>query len=113
MRTIFIFLLLISLGTRAQRHRILTPRIATLQVVAGIDWLSPPVIRLNDNVPINISFDDLTHEYHRYAYKVEHCNADWSLSKELFTSDYIDGFDNDHLIEDIQESINTGVRYTH
>lgn len=113
MRTIFIFLLLISLGTRAQRHRILTPRIATLQVVAGIDWLSPPVIRLNDNVPINISFDDLTHEYHRYAYKVEHCNADWSLSKELFTSDYIDGFDNDHLIEDIQESINTDVLYTH
>ena len=54
-----------------------------------------PVIALGEGVPVNIAFDDLTHEYRRYAYKVEHCNADWSTSGDLFVSDYIDGFNAD------------------
>ena len=97
----------------AQQHEILSNRIATLQVVAGNDWLSPPVIPLRGNVPIYIGFDDMSHTYHRYAYKIEHCEADWSISKELFESDYIEGFASGNLIEDIQESLNTNVLYTH
>lgn len=97
----------------AQRHEIYNDRIATLQVVAGNDWLSPPVIYLNGNTPIHISFDDLTHEYNRYTYKVEHCEADWTVSEELFESDYIDGFTEGNLIEDTEESLNTNILYTH
>ena len=59
----------------AQRHEIYNSRIATLQVVAGDDWLSPPVTTLGGQ-PVYISFDDLTHEYHRYTYTLEHCEAD-------------------------------------
>ena len=89
---IFMLCLWLSLAGRAQRNRILNPDIASLQVVAGNNWLSMPVIGLGEGVPVNIAFDDLTHEYRRYAYKVEHCNADWSTSGDLFVSDYIDGF---------------------
>ena len=96
----------------SQRHEILNSRIATLQVVAGDDWLSPPVTQLG-GAPIHISFDDLTHEYHRYTYKVEHCEFDWSVSEELFESDYIEGFTEGNLIEDTQESLNTNMLYTH
>jgi len=96
----------------AQRHEILNSRIATLQVVAGDDWLSPPVTQLGGDA-INISFDDLTHDYHRYTYKVEHCEADWSVSEELFESDYIDGFTEGNLIDDTEESLNTNMLYTH
>lgn len=96
----------------AQRHEIFSDRIATLQVVAGDDWLSPPVTFLGGS-PIHISFDDLTHEYHRYTYKVEHCEADWSVSEDLFESDYIDGFTEGNLIEDSEESLNTNMLYTH
>ena len=81
-------------------------------IASGNDWLSPPVTTLG-GAPIHISFDDQTHEYHRYTYRIEHCEADWSVSEEIFTSDYIDGFTEGNLIEDIEESLNTNVLYTH
>ena len=115
MKSIITLLLVLLTGvqvTRAQRNEIYSDRIATLQVVAGTDWLSPPVTFLNGS-PIHIAFDDLTHDYHRYTYKLEHCEADWSVSDGLFESDYIDGFLEGNLIEDIQESLNTNVLYTH
>ena len=97
----------------AQRHEILADNIASLQVVAGDDWLSPPITSLNGGEPINISFDDLTHEYRRYAYRLEHCEADWSVSTELFASDFCEGFNEDIIIDDVTESINTNTLYTH
>ena len=109
----FMLCLWFSLAGVAQRNRILNPDIASLQVVAGNNWLSMPVIGLGEGVPVNIAFDDLTHEYRRYAYKVEHCNADWSTSGDLFVSDYIDGFNADNVIEHVEQSINTNVLYTH
>lgn len=110
---IFMLCLWLSVAGWAQRNRILNPDIASLQVVAGNNWLSMPVIGLGEGLPVNIAFDDLTHEYRRYAYKVEHCNADWSTSGDLFVSDYIDGFNADNVIEHVEQSINTNVQYTH
>ena len=94
------------------RQTIYVPTIKTLQVVVNQDWLSPPVMKLNSNDVLNISFDEMSHDYHRFVYKIEHCEADWSVSDELFESDYIEGF-NDNPIEDYQNSINTTVLYTH
>lgn len=104
--------LIASIPISAQRNEIFNSRIATLQVVAGDDWLSPPVTNLNGN-PINISFDDLTHDYNRYTYKLEHCEADWTTSEYLFESDYIDGFVEGNLIDDTEQSLNTNMLYTH
>ena len=102
-----------NLNICAQRNEILDKNIASLQVVANKDWLSLPIITLNSNDFVNISFDDLTHEYHRYCYKIEHCEADWQTSSALFESDYIDGFASGNTIDDIQESTNTVQLYTH
>ena len=96
----------------AQRHEIFSDRIASLQVVSGQDWMSIPITTLGGE-PVNISFDDLTHEYHRYTYKLEHCEADWTVSEELFASDYCEGFTSDNTIDELTESINTNVLYTH
>ena len=96
----------------AQRHEILSPTISSLQVVAGKDWLLPPITQLGGE-PIYISFDDLTHEYHRYTYRIEHCEADWTTSEEIFTSDYCEGYYEDNPIDDLVESINTNTLYTH
>ena len=54
-------------SANAQNHIIKSNNIASLQVVAGNNWLSMPVIKLNGTDPINVSFDDLTHQYRRYA----------------------------------------------
>ena len=102
-----------NLNICAQRNEILDKNIASLQVVANNDWLSLPIITLNSNDFVNISFDDLTHEYHRYCYKIEHCEADWQTSSALFESDYIDGFASDNTIDDVKESTNTVQLYTH
>ena len=106
----------ISLAAKAQRNEIYNDRIATLQVVAGDNWLMPPVIKLNgfsDANVINISFDDLTHVYHRYTYTIQHCEADWTVSDELFASDYVEGFAEGNTIDDIEESLNTNILYNH
>lgn len=102
----------VSISSFAQRNEIFSPRIASLQVVAGNDWLSPPITELNQN-PINISFDDLTHEYHRYVYTLQHCEADWSISDDLFENDYMEGFYEGNTIDDMEESVNTNILYTH
>lgn len=97
----------------AQNNKIKSEQIASLQVVAGTDWLEMPVVTLGGDKPINISFDDLTHEGRRYVYRLDHCEADWTTSTELFDSDYCDGFADGNTIDDNEESINTNTLYTH
>lgn len=119
MNKVFYLLLitiLLPLGATAQRNIIYNDRIASLQVVAGENWLLPPVIKLNslsDANYIHISFDDLTHTYQRYTYTIEHCEADWTTSEELFSSDYVEGFAEGNTIVDVQESLNTNILYNH
>lgn len=116
-KTLLILLSLILVkNVSAQRNEIYDRGIASLQVVAGQQWLSLPIIKLGSHGPnerINISFDDLTHTYHRYVYRIEHCEADWTVSDQLFSSDYIEGFQDGNTIDDIVESINTNTLYTH
>lgn len=117
MRTTFLTIVLVlsSIANQicfAQRNEIKSDRIASLQVVAGNDWLSMPISTLNGS-PINISFDDLTHEYHRYVYRLQHCETDWSISEGIFDSDFCEGFADGNTIDNIEESINTNTLYTH
>lgn len=115
MRKTFITILLacLLLSAAAQDCEIYKGRIRTLSVIVNDDWASLPIIELNSSDIISISFDDMTHEYTRYTYKLEHCEADWSVSEGLFPSDYMTGFTNGNIIEDAEESFNTNVLYTH
>ena len=103
--------LLLAATSQAQRHEIHSARIASLQVTVGNRWMEMPVAQLGEK--IHIEFDDLTHEYTRYTYKLEHCEADWTLSEELFTNDYLQGFADGNTIDDCIESLNTYQLYTH
>lgn len=107
---------IVTISATAQNNRIYDQNIASLQVMSGSNWLLPPVIKLGSNAMANhlsVSFDDLTHSYRRLTYTIEHCEADWKTSKELFTSDYLEGFSSGATIDDYQESINTNTLYTH
>lgn len=108
----YLVILHAAMPLQAQRHEIYSQRIASLQVVAGDNWQSLPITQL-DGSPIYIDFDDMTHEYHRYTYRIEHCEADWQVSKELFESDYLQGFNGEQAIDDIEQSLNTNHLYTH
>lgn len=108
-----ILLCLVALASRAQRHEVFDDRIATVQVVANEDWQRLPIIKLGTADRVNISFDDLTHTYHRYTYSIVHCNSDWTEDEDLFDSDYIYGFKDGNVIGNLQESMNTNTLYMH
>ena len=99
-------------GTINARHAIYDPQIKSLQVVVNKDWLSPPIMRLRSNDVLNIGFDELSHNYHHYTYRVEHCEANWTPSTSLFESDWLEGFNN-NPIDDYDLSMNTTMAYTH
>lgn len=112
--TVTIAIFLGCIVALSQRHEIHSADIASLTVVANENWQNAlPIIQLGSGQTVNIEFDDLTHEYHRYVYKIEHCEADWTKSAELFESDYTNGFNNGNTIDDIEESVNTNILYTH
>lgn len=111
----FVMLLLLFMQSHtsfAQYHAVYSPSVASLQVVGGDDWQAMPIVELN-GAAIHISFDEMSHDYHRYVYKIEHCEADWKVTEGLFGSDYLAGFNANPPIDDCQQSINTNRLYTH
>jgi len=110
LRFLFLFLI-ISWGCQAA-NRIYSPQIKSLTSIVNGDWLNRPIMTLNSDDLLVIGFDELTHDYHRLVYHIEHCEADWSPSEEIFESDWLVGF-NDNPIDDYRNSINTTVLYTH
>ena len=93
-------------------NKIYHPQVKSLQAVVNQDWLSPAIMRLYGGDRLHIGFDELSHDYHRYVYRLEHCEPDWEASEELFETDWLEGFNN-IVIEDFEHSINTTVPYTH
>lgn len=109
---LYILSILTPVSIEAQRHEIISQRIKTLQVVADGDWLQLPVTELGRG-EITIDFDDLTHEYNRYTYTLQHCEADWQPSVALFEADFVDGFASGNTIDNFQQSEFTNTLYTH
>lgn len=94
-------------------NRVYDNQIKSLTAVVNKEWLTyPAVLRLGSDDVLHVSFDELSHNYHRYIYRLEHCETDWSKSEDIFDSDWLEGF-NDNTIDDYQNSINTIVEYTH
>ena len=110
-KTILALLLLAPLTTGAW-HSIKMPNIKSLQVIMNNDFEALPVLQLKGQDVLHISFDELSHNYHRYVYHVEPCNPDWTPTEGLFESDWLEGL-NDQPIEDYDNSVNTTVLYTH
>jgi hypothetical protein len=73
--------------------------------------LSYPIIDINKEVALELSFDDITSEVANYYYKVVHCNFDWTAS-DISQGDYIDGYLPAQLT-DYSMSFNTYFNYIH
>ena len=102
--------LLLPLG--AQQQRIFDPDVRTLSVIVDGDPLLPPMLARQRHQHVEISWDEMSHNYLRYIYHLEHCDADWNPSDGIFESDYLAGL-NDQLVEDYETSFNTTQLYTH
>lgn len=84
-------------------------RFHTLRLERAENPLVDPVLYLNENDRVVISFDELGDEFSRLQYKLVHCNADWKPSN-LVESEYASGF-NYADIEDYAFSSNTYIHF--
>lgn len=109
-RAITLLVLFLSLAANAQFARTFLPTVRTAEMVLNGEWGKLPVMQLGSDDVLIFSFDEMSHVYRRYTYRVVHCNADWSQS-ELVEIDYLEGF-NDVPVEDWENSINTNQLYT-
>lgn len=72
---------------------------------------SEPIIDLNSNGRLLLTFDDMLGGDRDYTYRIVHCDKDWNPSTEISEMDYLVGF-NDEEIRDYEYSNGTKVDYT-
>jgi hypothetical protein len=101
-----------SPGSLTDQNRVFKTNIKSVIFYKEGFECAAPVIRLNSQDRIKLTFDDLDSDLKSYKYTILHCQADWTPSSDLSPIDYIDGFKEDN-IEDFAYSFNTTVHYTH
>ncbi len=97
----------------AQQSATLSNDIRTLIVAVEGRERQLPVLQLGSDERLNISFDDMTHDYRRFTYTLQHCTWDWRTSENLFESEYMESSADEGIIEGYTQSMNTSVPYTH
>jgi hypothetical protein len=93
------------------REIVTDPHVKTIQLYREGWPLSYPVVRLQEDVPLVLEFDDLSKEQPTFHYKVIHCNADWTPS-ELTEQEYMEGYAENEITGGIP-SFNTYYNYLH
>ena len=91
-----------------------TSDIRSLQVYHGLGWDRSPVLEMEDgevSAQVLITFDEMSHDFHRYAYRIVHCNADWTPSG-MMEMEYLEGFPENDVPEG-ECSRATARNYTH
>ncbi len=71
--------------------------------------LSNPILELNEDASLVLSFDDLSGELKDYNYTIIHCDAGWNESF-IMQDEYLEGFP-DNPITDYANSFNTTFKY--
>lgn len=104
-----LFLIIICIGLS---NVIFGQIFSTVKTVPTGDVLGLPIIRLNSNDQLHVSFDEITSDIVRtLEYRFVLANADWTPS-DLRPIQYISGI-NRFQIDDISFSLNTIADYTH
>ena len=114
LRTIIFFLLftLSPIHLFSQVQQIFGGNVRTLTLTVDDDPTLPPYLAFGGRQYIDIEWDEMSHDYKRYRYHIDHCDWDWNVTDDIFESDFLEGL-NDQLIEDFEKSFNTTQIYTH
>ena len=100
------------LSSKAQVQQVFNKNIKTLTLTVDDDQTLPPYLAFGSRQSLSIEWDEMSHDYKRYRYHIDHCDWDWQPTDEIFESDFLEGL-NDQLIEDFEKSFNTTQIYTH
>jgi len=85
--------------------------IRTVKLSRSGEEIGQPIIRLNSEDKLQLSFDDLDGDVKTYNYTLIHCDASWNVSG-IMNSEFLSGF-YDELISEYKHSFNTLQSYTH
>jgi hypothetical protein len=109
----FLLLLFFAGNTFSQSiaDSVYNPNIKTIQLYKEGWELSYPVLVLNSNDKIKISFDDFNQNIQNYSYTLVQCNSNWEPTS-LNYSEYVEGFEQNQILVH-QFSINTVLNYIH
>lgn len=110
----FVYIMLLALlpfAGSAQFAYTNTPRVRSPRMELNGEWNALPVMLLGGDDVMHFSFDEMSHTYHRFTYRISHCNSDWTQS-DMHEIDYLEGF-NDVPVEEWENSVNTTRLYTH
>ena len=88
------------------------PNVKTLQVIADGDFEQLPVIDLEGNKRLEISFDYLADEQRLIDYTLVHCDAAWQAD-DLGEMDYLEYSYLPLHVESVSASFNTRLNYFH
>lgn len=117
-RTILFCVFVLPLLLSAQEARLFPcdpvyGKILTLRTEVDGRQEPVPVITLGQMEALEVSFDEMSHEYHRYVYTLQHCNINWQPTEDLFYSEFAESTQEAVPIEDYEESRNVTTHYTH
>jgi len=100
-----------SLTGQVIEEKIHKKHIKTVKINRKEEPLTLPVIPINSNKQVTLSFDDLEPDSKTYSYKLIHCNANWEPSG-LMEQEYISGQFTAE-IQNYRSSFNTIIPYRH
>jgi hypothetical protein len=99
------------LGVEPYQDLTFKPSIKTVQLFREGKELTLPILYLNEDARLVISFDDLVNKPKDYWIKLIHCEYDWTPSS-LLAVEYFDGFQEERLTT-VQPSRGTRVHFIH
>ena len=100
-----------SKGYLRNEDHVYQPDIRTVLLHRSGWEMTDPIIQLNSDEQLSLSFDDLQADVKPYHYTVVHCSSDW-LTSAIQPNEYIVGFTDD-VITDYHFSFNTRQQFTH
>ena len=98
---------------QSQQTTVYSPDIGHVRVAVNGDEARLPVLTLGTTERLTVAFDDLTPEYRRFTWRVEHCDPSWQATGGLFESEYMAIAPDNEPIEGYAESVLTATLYTH
>jgi hypothetical protein len=87
------------------------PNIRTVLLYKEGFEMAAPIVALNSDERLVLTFDDLSGDYAKYEYTIIHCDADWNPS-DLMPNEYLETFTDD-FIDHFEYSLNTMQQYIH
>ncbi|MBK21095.1 MAG: hypothetical protein CMP63_02085 [Flavobacteriales bacterium] len=94
------------------KNEIFSPSIKSVQLSNYGLTYDMPIISLNTDEKLNLSFDYLANEPKEFSYTFIKCDANWEKSENVFFHDFAEGME-DQFITDFEFSENTAIDYIH